>query len=77
MLCINSFHLDKVNQYCTGLKCVIYSITQVKTQLHEKIHFTFFQKSLIIVVPKQLSGITLKTKSYDQGFKSVPEERKT
>jgi hypothetical protein len=35
-----------------------------------------FQKSLITVVPKQLSGRTLKTKSYDQGFKSVPEERK-
>jgi hypothetical protein len=27
-----------MNQYCTGFKCVSYSVTQVKSQLHEKIN---------------------------------------
>jgi len=34
-LCINTFHWTKINQYWTGLKCVSYSVTQVKTQLHQ------------------------------------------
>jgi hypothetical protein len=33
--CVNAFHLNQINQYCTGLKCASYSVTQVKTQLHE------------------------------------------
>jgi hypothetical protein len=34
-LCINTFDLSEINQYCTGLKCVSYSITQNKSQLYE------------------------------------------
>jgi hypothetical protein len=34
----NTFHLDQINQYCAGLKCVSYSVTQVKTQLHETLY---------------------------------------
>ncbi len=37
-MCINTFHLEQVNKYWTELKCVSYSVTQVKTQLHESIH---------------------------------------
>jgi hypothetical protein len=36
--CINTFSSLQINQYCTGLKCVSYSINQVKTQLHENIY---------------------------------------
>ena len=32
-----------INQYWTGLKCVNYSVTQVKTQLHEKMPLLIFQ----------------------------------
>ncbi len=32
---INTFACLKVNQYWTGLECVSYSITQVKSQLRE------------------------------------------
>jgi len=31
----NTFHRNKINQYCTGRKCVSYSAAQVNTQLHE------------------------------------------
>jgi hypothetical protein len=34
LLCINTFHLEPIKQYCAGLKCVSYSVTRVKTQLH-------------------------------------------
>ncbi len=34
-LCISSFHLNHINQYCTGLKCASYSVTQVKSQFLE------------------------------------------
>ncbi len=33
--CINTFACLQINQYLTGLKCVSYSITQIKAQLHE------------------------------------------
>ncbi len=32
-----TFHQNQINQYCTGLKCVSYSVTQVKTQLNESL----------------------------------------
>ncbi len=34
LLCINTFACLQINQYCTGLKCVSYFVTQVKIQLH-------------------------------------------
>ncbi len=37
LLCINSFACLEINHYWTGLKCVSYSVTQVKIQLHESI----------------------------------------
>jgi hypothetical protein len=35
LLCINTSVCLKINQYSTGLESVSYSVTQVKTQLHE------------------------------------------
>ncbi len=35
---INTFGLNEINQYCSGLECVSYSATQVKSQLHEIIN---------------------------------------
>jgi hypothetical protein len=34
--CINTSACLKINQHRTGLKCVSYSVTQVKSQLHKK-----------------------------------------
>ncbi len=40
LFCINTFHLDEINQYWTELKCVSYSDTQVKTQLHKNAYLS-------------------------------------
>ncbi len=33
--CINTLACLQINQYWTGLRCISYSVTQVKTQLHK------------------------------------------
>ncbi len=44
-------YLHQINQFCTGFKCVSYSVTQVKSQLHEKINnilYNLFNNYLFI-----------------------------
>ncbi len=46
--CINTSACLKINQYWTGLKCVSYSATQVKTQLHKSIIVAFSKPTIIM-----------------------------
>ncbi len=44
-LCTNTFHMNQIYQYWAGLKCVSYSVTQVKAQLCEIIGENFYDNN--------------------------------